>query len=414
MIQECMVHLLPNLVPPLHGQTVVIAVPGIRRRIRQGILPAHCIVFGNLLGPHSFVLILTPWEMSTSEMSTGQLSLMLTKCVKAHDGITWGAVAASVRALVRASRAVVTGLVVRYGFGMDRALTSLQIWKYSSVWTCTNFLYFYKANGMFNLLHTVTVVLSCAVLHQSCHLLGYRRQVGGLFPAGYIQRLSCTAATGCLVFNVGLNELCGGIWYGLIRAWRISSRARIAEVGVAECFNLSELVGEVDVAVYGGLRTKLSSLFVFWMVSIVCYAVSWGGETKQHMNKAIKWGAVNLQAMLRGVGVLSVTQAVFQMLLYELWGVLFFGFSTNLVGCMLSCCCHWCRCHYCSSWCCSLYDWHMHLASCLAATAGLEARPCWEGQVCNKEDHSTINPRLLTFFIRKKWAESMQWMQRWT
>ena len=72
---------------------------------------------------------------------------------------------------------------------------------------------------------------------------------------------------------------------------------------------------------------------------------------------------------------------------------------------MLSCYCHWCRCHYCSSWCYSLCDWHMHLANCLAATAGWEVHPCWEGQVCNKEDHRAVNQNLL--FSYNGWWASM-------
>lgn len=75
---------------------------------------------------------------------------------------------------------------------------------------------------------------------------------------------------------------------------------------------------------------------------------------------------------------------------------------TNLVGCMLSCCCHWCHCHYCSSWCCSPCDWHMHSANCRAATAGLEVHPCWEGRVCNKEDH-----RLSIKSCHHRWWMSM-------
>lgn len=82
--------------------------------------------------------------------------------------------------------------------------------------------------------------------------------------------------------------------------------------------------------------------------------------------------------------------------------------STNLVGCMLSCYCHWCRCHYCSNWCCSPCDWHMHSANCLAATAGSEAHPCREGQVCNKEGHRTVNQNLLLLTFLS-WARVDEW-----
>lgn len=71
---------------------------------------------------------------------------------------------------------------------------------------------------------------------------------------------------------------------------------------------------------------------------------------------------------------------------------------------MLSCYCHWYRCHYCSSWCYSPCDWHMHLANCLAATAGWEVHPCWEGQVCNKEDHRAVNQNLLFSYKADEWA----------
>ena len=75
------------------------------------------------------------------------------------------------------------------------------------------------------------------------------------------------------------------------------------------------------------------------------------------------------------------------------WTMAWTRSGTNLVGCTLSCCCHWCRCRYCSSWCCSPCDWRTRLASCLAATAGLEAHPCWEGQVCNKEHHRAVSQK---------------------
>lgn len=83
---------------------------------------------------------------------------------------------------------------------------------------------------------------------------------------------------------------------------------------------------------------------------------------------------------------------------------------TDLVGCMLSCCCHWFRCHYCSSWCYSPCDWHMHLANCQAATAGLEVHPYWEGQVCNKEDHGAVNQTLLFSYFAHMIIGWRQWV----
>lgn len=82
---------------------------------------------------------------------------------------------------------------------------------------------------------------------------------------------------------------------------------------------------------------------------------------------------------------------------YSTWTMTWTQYWTNLGGCMLSCYCHWCHCHYCSNWCCSPCDWHMHLANCLVATAGLEAHPCREGQVCNKEGHRAVNQSVLIF-----------------
>lgn len=131
---------------------------------------------------------------------------------------------------------------------------------------------------------TITFLFSQVVLYLCCHLLWYWRQIGGLFPAGYIQRLCYWAARGCLILNAGLNELCGGIWNRLICGCWIPSWTCIAKVGVVECFNLIEFVGEIHISVYGCLRPKLSLLFVFWVVSIVGYAVGWVRETKQHMS----------------------------------------------------------------------------------------------------------------------------------
>lgn len=93
------------------------------------------------------------------------------------------------------------------------------------------------------------------------------------------------------------------------------------------------------------------------------------------------------------------------------WTMTWTRSCTNLVGCMLSCYCHWCRCRYCSSWCCSPCDWHTRLASCLAATAGLEAHPCWEGQVCNEEDHRAVSqkPAVLIFRWWMSRADARGW-----
>lgn len=70
-------------------------------------------------------------------------------------------------------------------------------------------------------------------------------------------------------------------------------------------------------------------------------------------------------------------------------------YCTYLVCCMLSCYCHWCRCRYYSSWCYSPCDWHMYLASCLAATVGSEVHSCREERVCNKVDQRTVNQNSL-------------------
>lgn len=242
-----------------------------------------------------------------------------------------------------------------------------------------------------DLLHTFAL-LSCVVLHLCSQLFGYWRQIWRLFPAGYIQRLCCGATGGCIVFDAGLDELCCGIWNGLICGWRIPSWTCIAKIGVVKGFNLTKLVGEVHVTVYGCFRTKLSSLFVFWVASIIGYAVSWVDETKQHMNKAITQQAVYLQHFDMEGFIFAILRASMR------W------FCTNLAGCTLSCYCHWCRCHYCSSWCCSPYDWHMHWASFLAATAGSVARPCWEGQLCNKKDPRAVSQTLPSSYITNEWT----------
>lgn len=79
------------------------------------------------------------------------------------------------------------------------------------------------------------------------------------------------------------------------------------------------------------------------------------------------------------------------------WSLTWTQYCTYLVDCMLSCYCHSCHCRYCSNWCCSHCDWHMHLANFLAATAGLEAPPCRQGQVCNKECQKDINQKPLFY-----------------
>lgn len=120
-----------------------------------------------------------------------------------------------------------------------------------------------------------------------------------------------------------------------------------------------------------------------------------GGRTKQHMNTARPQITKSFSAA--GCCLIFFIRRLRGSC--RSWTMTWTRSCTNLVGCMLSCYCHWCRCRYCSSWCCSPCDWHTRLASCLAATAGLEAHPCWEGQVCNKEDHRAVSqkPAVLIF-----------------
>lgn len=93
-----------------------------------------------------------------------------------------------------------------------------------------------------------------------------------MFPAGYVQRLCYSTGSSCLILNVGLDELRGGVRDGLIRGGGVAIWTRVAHVGVGKHFNLAELVREVHVAVNGRLRTALR---VFGMVPIIGYAVSW-------------------------------------------------------------------------------------------------------------------------------------------
>lgn len=164
---------------------------------------------------------------------------------------------------------------------MDRSFTSLWIiWRQRGKQFPTPFVLFFSFLYQWCVIHPMFtfiqhVLLHDVILHLYCHLLWYWWQIGGLFPAGQVQRLCYCTAGGCLVLNVGLNKLRGGVWNGFVCGGGISTWTCVAHVGAGEHFNLVQLVGEVHITVNGCLWAKLSALFAVCMVSIVGYAVSW-------------------------------------------------------------------------------------------------------------------------------------------
>lgn len=122
------------------------------------------------------------------------------------------------------------------------------------------------------------------VLHLCCHLLWNRGQVGGLLlPTGQVQRLCHRPGSSCLILNVGLNELRGGVRDGFIRGRGVAIWTRVAHAGVGKHFNLTELVSEVHVAVNGRLRAALG---VFSVVPVIGDAISWKEGIKQSSSNA--------------------------------------------------------------------------------------------------------------------------------
>ena len=99
----------------------------------RGLSPGYCIMFWDLRSPRSLLLILTPCEKKQNikvNADVWRRPRYNSTRRRVAAGLTWSAVAASVWAVVWASCAVITALVVGDGFGVAHPFAPLKmLWR---------------------------------------------------------------------------------------------------------------------------------------------------------------------------------------------------------------------------------------------------------------------------------------------
>lgn len=171
-------------------------------------------------------------------------------------------------------------MVVGESFGMERSFAPLQMICQDKVFHQRASLQFRQCQKTATFTFIEPVLLHDVVLHLRCHLLRDGGQVGRLFPTRQVQRFGrSSTATTCLVLDVGLDELRGGVRDGLIGG-RVAAGAGVAQAGAREHLHLVELVGEVDVAVDGSLGALLLVLAVAAVVGDAVGCDGWREETR--------------------------------------------------------------------------------------------------------------------------------------
>lgn len=163
---------------------------------------------------------------------------------------------------------------------MERAFAPLQMICQDKVFHQRASLQFRQCQITATFTFIEPVLLHDVVLHLRCHLLRDGGQVGRLFPTRQVQRFGrSSTATTCLVLDVGLDELRGGVRNGLIGG-RVAAGAGVAQAGAREHLHLVELVGEVDVAVDGSLGALLLVIAVAAVVGDAVGCDGWREETR--------------------------------------------------------------------------------------------------------------------------------------